>query len=214
MSLRIGVLLCKCGGHISNTINVDEVAEYAKTLPNVVYVANEEHLCDEETVKRLTEEVARNNLDRIAVAACTPTILDPRFMLICQRGGINPRIVEWVNIREQCAWVHADEPAKATEKAKDLVRMVVARAALAEPTAASIPQVDEEKCIKCGLCEAICPFGAIKLGKAEEEYAIKVDELLCKACGICAASCPGRAITLPVMTNEQIIAQIKTVLEA
>jgi len=208
---RIGVFVCGCGTHISKTVDVDEVRRYAEGLPDVVYATSEERLCSEETLSRVVDDVKRRNLNRIVVAACTPTLQEPRFMAITYGTGINPNMIEWVNIREQCAWVHVDNPREATEKAKDLIKMAVSKARFPRPVGVDIPQVDREKCIRCALCMSVCPFGAVRIGETEE-HAVQIDELLCRRCGICAASCPAMAITLPTLPTEQIIAQVRAAL--
>jgi len=141
--LRIGVFVCNCGTNIGGFLDVPEVAEYSKTLPGVVYVKENLFTCSESGVNEIKEGIKNNNLNRVVVAACTPLTHEPTFRAACEEAGLNPYLFEFVNIREQCSWVHKNEREEATQKAKDLVRMGVARASKLEPkdriTAGVIP---------------------------------------------------------------------------
>ena len=130
---RIGVFICHCGHNIASTVNVEEVVEYAKTLPNVAYAGHNLYSCSEEGLGSIKRSITENGLDRVVVAACTPRTHEPLFRRACEQAGINKYLFEFVNIREHCSWIHAKEPKEATEKAKKLVAMGVAKAALLEP---------------------------------------------------------------------------------
>jgi len=130
---RIGVFVCHCGINIGGTVNVPEVVEYAKTLPNVVYTEHNLYTCSEDTQKRIREKIEEFNLNRVIVASCTPRTHEPLFRETVQEAGLNPYLFEMTNIRDQCSWVHMHEPGKATKKAKDLVRSIVAKATLLRP---------------------------------------------------------------------------------
>jgi len=130
---RIGVFVCHCGINIGGTVNVPEVVEYAKTLPDVVYTEHNLYTCSEDTQKRIREKIKEFNLNRVIVASCTPRTHEPLFRETVREAGLNPYLFEMTNIRDQCSWVHMREPEKATEKAKDLVRSVVAKARLLKP---------------------------------------------------------------------------------
>ncbi|UCE36744.1 MAG: CoB--CoM heterodisulfide reductase iron-sulfur subunit A family protein [Thermoplasmata archaeon] len=130
---RIGVFICHCGINIGGVVDVPGVVEYAKTLPNVAYAENNLYTCSQDTQKKIREKIEENNLNRVIVASCTPRTHQPLFQNTCAEAGLNPYLFEMANIRDQCSWVHMHEPAKATQKAKDLVRMVVAKAGLLEP---------------------------------------------------------------------------------
>jgi heterodisulfide reductase subunit A len=130
---RIGVFVCHCGINIGGVVDVPDVVEYAKTLPNVAYAENNLYTCSQDTQKKIRETIEENNLNRVIVASCTPRTHQPLFQNTCAEAGLNPYLFEMANIRDQCSWVHMHEPAKATQKAKDLVRMVVAKAGLLEP---------------------------------------------------------------------------------
>ncbi len=130
---RIGVFVCHCGINIGSVVNVPEVMEYARTLPNVVYVDRNLYTCSGDTQKRIKEVIEKNDLNRVVVASCTPRTHEPLFQNTIREAGLNKYLFEMANIRDQCSWVHRLEPEKATEKAKDLVRMSVAKAATLEP---------------------------------------------------------------------------------
>ena len=134
-SPRIGVFVCNCGINISSVVRVPEVVEYAKTLPNVVYVQENLFSCSQDAQDKLVHVIKEQNLNRVVVAACSPRTHEPLFQETVRNSGLNKYLFEQANIRDQCSWVHADEPDAATEKAKDLVRMGVSRAQLIEPLA-------------------------------------------------------------------------------
>jgi heterodisulfide reductase subunit A len=130
---RIGVFVCHCGINIGGVVNVPEVTEYAKTLPYVAYAEANLYTCSQDTQKLISEKIQQNRLNRVIVASCTPRTHEPLFRETVQEAGLNPYLFEMVNIRDQCSWVHMHEPKEATEKAKDLVRSVVAKAKLLQP---------------------------------------------------------------------------------
>ena len=130
---RIGVFICNCGINIGGYIDIPALLAYAKTLPNVAYVEDNLFTCSQDTQVRMTENIDKQNLNRVVVAACTPITHEPLFRETLIDAGLNKYLFEMANIRNQDSWVHMKEPQKATEKAKDLVRMAVARVALLKP---------------------------------------------------------------------------------
>jgi heterodisulfide reductase subunit A len=130
---RIGVFVCHCGINIGAYVNVPEVVEYAKQLPNVVHAEHNLFTCSEEGISAIKKAIKEYNLNRVIVSSCTPRTHEPLFRAACEEAGLNKYLFEFVNIRDQCSWVHMQEPEKATEKAKDLIRMGVAKARLLEP---------------------------------------------------------------------------------
>jgi len=130
---RIGVFVCHCGINIGAYVNVPEVVEYVKQLPNVVHAERNLFTCSEEGISAIKKGIKEYNLNRVIVASCTPRTHEPLFRAACEEAGLNKYLFEFVNIRDQCSWVHMREPEKATEKAKDLIRMGVAKARLLEP---------------------------------------------------------------------------------
>jgi len=130
---RIGVFICHCGVNIGGVVNVPEVTEYAKKLPHVTYAEHNLYTCSEAGLAAIKKAMEEYNLNRVVVASCTPRTHEPLFRATCKEAGLNPYLFEMANIREHCSWVHMHEPEKATEKAKDIIRMSVAKAALLEP---------------------------------------------------------------------------------
>ncbi len=130
---RIGVFVCNCGINIGGIINIPELNKYAATLPNVVYVEDNLFTCSQDTQVTITKVIEEQNLNRMVVAACTPITHEALFRETMIDAGLNKYLFEMANIRNQDSWVHMKEPAAATEKAKDLLRMAVARAGLLKP---------------------------------------------------------------------------------
>ncbi|OYD15860.1 disulfide reductase [candidate division WOR-3 bacterium JGI_Cruoil_03_51_56] len=128
---RIGVYVCHCGTNIAQTVDVEAVAEYAGTLPNVVVARDNMYMCSDPGQALIRKDIKEHRLDRVVVAACSPRMHEPTFRGAVFGAGMNPYLFEMCNIREQCSWVHQDRE-KATQKASDLVRSSVARAALLE----------------------------------------------------------------------------------
>ncbi len=131
--IRIGVFICHCGTNIGGILDVHSITEYAKTLPNVVYAADNIYTCSEVGLTEIRENIKEHNLNRVVVASCTPRTHEPLFRTTCYEAGLNPYLFEMVNIRDQDSWVHMKEPEKGTEKAKGLIRMGVSKAALLQP---------------------------------------------------------------------------------
>jgi len=130
---RIGVFVCRCGTNIAGVIDVPAVVEYAKTLPGVVYVADNLFSCAQDTQEKMTQIIKEQRLNRVVVAACSPLTHETLFQETVVNAGINKYLFEMANIRNQCSWVHGAEKEAATEKAKDLVRMAVGKVAFFEP---------------------------------------------------------------------------------
>lgn len=132
---RIGVFVCHCGANIGRIVNVPETVEYAKTLPHVVYAQEQLFSCATNSAKQISDVAKEQGLNRVVVAACSPRTLEPLFRDTLREAGINQYYYDMANIREHCSWVHSKEKEAATEKARDIIRMSVARAGLLEPLA-------------------------------------------------------------------------------
>ena len=132
-AVRIGVFVCCCGTNIAGTVDVPGVVEFAKGLPGVVFSEQNMFSCSQDTQDKMSQVIQEEGLNRVVVAACTPKTHEPLFQETLTSAGINKYLFEMVNIRNQCSWVHKDDPDAATVKAKDLVRMAVAKAGLLEP---------------------------------------------------------------------------------
>ena len=130
---RIGVFVCQCGSNIASIINVDELTTYAKTLPDVAHAESMSYPCSQKGQDEVVASVKKNKLDRVVVAGCSPRLYEPTFQRCVSKADLNPWLFEMANIREFSSYCHKADPAKATEKAKDTLRMAVAKARLLEP---------------------------------------------------------------------------------
>ena len=135
---RIGLFICHCGINIGAYVDVPSLVKYTKTIPHVVYAEENLYTCSEDTQRNIIEKIKKYKLNRIVVASCTPRTHEPLFQVTIQEAGLNPHLLEMANIRDQCSWVHMDNPKDATHKAKGLIRMAIAKAVLLE----SIPTVE------------------------------------------------------------------------
>jgi heterodisulfide reductase subunit A-like polyferredoxin len=141
---RIGVFVCNCGINIGGVVDVPAIVDYVRTVPNVEYVQSNLFSCSEDAQKQMTEEIREHDLNRVVVAACTPSSHQPIFQDMLRNAGLNKYLFEMANIRNQCSWVHQAEPEMATEKSKDLIRMAVAKARLIEPLEALTIGIDQK----------------------------------------------------------------------
>jgi heterodisulfide reductase subunit A len=140
---RVGVFVCCCGTNIAGFVDVPAVVEFAKTLPNVTYAEQNLFSCSQDTQGQISQIIKEHRLNRVVVSACTPKTHEPLFQETLTSGGLNKYLFEMANIRNQCSWVHKDDMEMATEKAKDLVRMAVAKVALYEPLEEPIMKINQ-----------------------------------------------------------------------
>jgi len=131
--LRIGVFVCHCGLNIAGTVDIKQVVEYAKTIPDVVYVKDNRYTCADPGQEEIRKGIREHKLNRVVVAACSPRMHEPTFRRTVSEAGLNPFLFEMANIREFASWCHPNAPQEATERAKDAVRMAVAKARLMMP---------------------------------------------------------------------------------
>ncbi len=130
---RIGVMVCHCGINIGKYVDIPQVIESIKALPNVEFCEDNLYSCSSDSQERIKEVIKEYNLNRFLVASCTPRTHESLFQETCQEAGLNKYLFEMVNIRDQCSWVHMTEKELATQKAIDLVRMGVAKSRLLKP---------------------------------------------------------------------------------
>ena len=130
---RVGVFVCHCGANIGRVVDVPAVVAYASGLENVVHAQESLFACSTDNAQQISDQIREKGLNRVVVAACTPRTHEPLFRDTCREGGINQYFYEMANIREHCSWVHSKDPENATQKAKEIVRMSVARTSLLEP---------------------------------------------------------------------------------
>jgi heterodisulfide reductase subunit A len=130
---RIGVFICDCGSNIAGAVDTEAVTEHAATLPGVVACIRNKYTCAEPGQQEIKSAIVEQKLERVVVASCSPRMHEPTFRGCVWDVGMNPYLMEMANLREHCSWVHGDNPAEATAKAKDLVASAVARAARLQP---------------------------------------------------------------------------------
>jgi len=140
---RIGVFVCHCGTNIAGVVNIPEIVEYTKTLPNVAFADAYTYVCSTPGQEMIINAIKEQNLNGVVVAACSPRLHEPTFRRATERGGVNQFLFSMANIREQNTWVHMEMPEEATRKAKDLIRMEVARASKLEPLEAKVVPVEK-----------------------------------------------------------------------
>ena len=139
--VRIGAFVCHCGNNIGGVVNVPEVVAFASRLPDVIHAEDNLYSCSEAGLSAIKESIKKHKLNRVVVASCTPRTHEPLFKKACEEAGLNKYLFEFVNIREHCSWIHMQHKDEATEKAKILVKMGVAKAGFLEP------QVEEESSV-------------------------------------------------------------------
>jgi len=139
---RVGVFICHCGINIGAIVDVPDVVEYAATLPNVAFAERNLYTCSQDTQERIRERIQEHGLNRVVVASCTPRTHEPLFQETIRGAGLNPHLFEMANIREQASWVHRGDHPSATEKAKELVTMAVAKARRLHPVQTSTFEVN------------------------------------------------------------------------
>jgi heterodisulfide reductase subunit A len=149
---RVGVLVCHCGTNIAGVVDIQKVLEDVKQLPHVVFATNFMFTCSTETQQAIVDIIKEHRLNRVVVAACSPKTHEPLFQETLKEAGLNPYLFELANIRDQCSWVHGNNPEKATRKSEELIRASVARAIQLEPLYdKSYPVVNEGLVVGGGL---------------------------------------------------------------
>ncbi|SPD75717.1 conserved hypothetical protein [uncultured Desulfobacterium sp.] len=160
---RIGVFVCNCGINIGGIVDVPSVQEYAGRLPNVVFTDSNLFTCSQDTQEKIKEKIKEHNLNRVVVASCSPKTHEPMFMETLEACGLNRYLFEMANIRNQNSWIHSKAPDLATQKAKDLVRMAVARAGTLKPLAQKVISVTQKALVIGGGVAGM--NAALNLGK-------------------------------------------------
>ncbi|MGQ9556754.1 MAG: FAD-dependent oxidoreductase [Desulfurispora sp.] len=169
---RIGVFVCHCGINIGSVVNVPEVVEFAARLPHVVHAQEGLYVCSQDSQAQMKQIIDEKKLNRVVVASCSPRTHKPLFQETMRDAGLNKQLFEMANIRDQCSWVHQNQPDRATAKAKDLVKMAVAKAATLQPV----------KPVTVGVVPAALVIGGgvagmtAALGLAEQGYDVHLVE--------------------------------------
>ena len=171
---RIGVFVCHCGANIGRIVGVPSTVEYALTLPNVVYAQEQLFSCATNSAQQISDMAKEKGLNRVVIAACSPRTLEPLFRDTLQEAGINQYYLDMANIREQCSWVHAKEKEEATQKAKDIIRMSVARACRLKPLQEfDLPVNKAALVVGGGIAGMTCALSIAKQG--HEVYLVEKD---------------------------------------
>jgi heterodisulfide reductase subunit A2 len=157
---RVGVFICHCGSNIASVVDVRAVVERTRMLPHVVYASHNLYTCADDNQQLIKAVIKEHGLNRVIVASCTPRTHEPIFRDTLRDAGLNPYLLEMANIRDQCSWVHSNQPARATEKAADLVRMAVSRVARLEPLEQATAPVENAALVVgggvAGMTAALC----------------------------------------------------------
>jgi heterodisulfide reductase subunit A len=149
---RIGVFVCHCGSHIASVIDIEDLTKYAEALPNVVYATHTNYPCSHQGQEEIVAAIKKHNLDRVVVAGCSPRLYEPTFQRCVSQANLSPWLFEMANIREFASWPHSSTPEKATEKAKETLKMAVAKARLLEAmTPIELPIVKKAMVIGGGI---------------------------------------------------------------
>ncbi|WP_459910822.1 FAD-dependent oxidoreductase [Desulfotomaculum defluvii] len=194
---RVGVFVCNCGINIGAVVKVSEVVEYAKGLSGVVHTEEFLFTCSADNIIKIKERILEHDLNRVVVASCTPRTHAPLFQSSMKEVGLNPYLYEHANIREQSSWVHRNRPEDATEKAKDLVRMAVAKVRLLKPVQPAFVDLDQRTLVVGGGVAGLT--NALSL--AEQGYPVTLVEK--------SATLGGHAVELRYsLTGENILESI------
>lgn len=154
---KIGVYVCHCGHNIAGTVNVEDVAVWASDLPGVTVARDYKFMCSSLGQELIEEDIKKQGLTRVVVAACSPHMHEPTFRGACSRAGLNPYLFEMANIREHASWVHQDDKPAATEKAKSIISGAVSRARELEPLEASKHQFTRQPWWSVGVSQGLTP---------------------------------------------------------
>ena len=182
-ALRIGVFVCECGSNIAGSLDCEAVREFAETLPDVACAVLNKYTCAEPGQQEIKKHIKEHNLNRVVVASCTPRMHEPTFRQCVSDAGLNPYLMEMANIREHCSWAHLNNWDGATVKAKDIVKVAVARARLLQPRIESVLPVMKDVLVVGGGVAGI----QASLDLADAGYYVNLVEKEASVGGIMAA---------------------------
>lgn len=211
---RTGVFLCTCHAAMSATLDLDGLHARSKGKQGVAHVETIDFLCHRRSRDRISEAIRSEKLDRLVIGACSPLLYLKEFEEAAGKAGLMPSMVEMVNLREQCSWVHKDKK-EASKKAEDLISMALAKVSLAKPNNEGTKvRVSDEACSGCGVCQATCRVNAIKMvdipGRPGHRLA-NVNSSVCEGCGACVAACPSAAMDQARFSNAEVTAEIDSI---
>ena len=172
---RIGVFVCYCGLNIAGTLDMAQLMEYCKTQPDVVVVMKNRYTCADPGQNEIKKAIAEHNLNRVVVAACSPKMHEPTFRNCVQDAGLNPFLFEMANIREMCSWCHPSNKQVATDKAKEIIRMALAKVRLLAPlTRFKVPVTNKAMVIGGGIAGIYAALDMANMGY--KVYLVERDE--------------------------------------
>lgn len=172
---RVGVFICHCGLNIAGTLDIQELVNFSQELPNVVYVKENRYTCADPGQTEIRAGIEENNLNRVVVAACSPRMHEETFRKTVEEAGLNPFLFEMANIREMCSWAHPSIPEKATEKAKEIIQIAVAKARLLEPlTKFKVPVTNQAMVVGGGIAGINAALDMANMGF--KVYLVEKDE--------------------------------------
>jgi heterodisulfide reductase subunit A len=172
---RVGVFICHCGLNIAGTLDIQELIKFSEELPNVVYVKENRYTCADPGQTEIRAGIDENNLNRVVVAACSPRMHEETFRKTVEEAGLNPFLFEMANIREMCSWAHPSIPEKATEKAKEIIQIAVAKARLLEPlTKFKVPVTNQAMVVGGGIAGINAALDMANMGF--KVYLVEKDE--------------------------------------
>ncbi len=172
---RVGVFICHCGLNIAGTLDIQELINFSEELPNVVYVKENRYTCADPGQTEIRAGIDENNLNRVVVAACSPRMHEETFRKTVEEAGLNPFLFEMANIREMCSWAHPSIPEKATEKAKEIIQIAVAKARLLEPlTKFKVPVTNQAMVVGGGIAGINAALDMANMGF--KVYLVEKDE--------------------------------------
>lgn len=214
---RIGIFLCRC--HDSGSCEVldfERLAGHLKKHSDVVFLEEHTNLCSEESKKSFKKVIKKQKLDRVLLGMCTPSKHLEEFRELAGEAGLNRYMVDSVNIREQIAFIHADEPEEAQLKLHDQFDMGLAKLRATVPAEKVYALVNERKCNGCEICYTVCDKDAITMvpdvhGRVASISSVDKDK--CWGCGVCVTSCPVHAMDMTIYSNKEMVAQLDAFIE-
>ena len=201
-AIRIGVFLCRCHDKGScDMLDFARLREFLQGYKDIVLVEEQDHLCSPESMQGFKESIADNRLNRIILGMCSPNKHLEEFRDAAKEMGVNRYLVDSVNIREQIAFIHLDEPEEMQVKLADQFAMAIAKSRATQPADKVYAVVDDHRCNGCHICYTVCDKDAIamvsdKYGRFSEVAWVDKDK--CWGCGVCVTSGPVDAIDMTV----------------
>lgn len=172
---RVGVFICHCGLNIAGTLDIAELVNFSQELPNVVYVKENRYTCADPGQTEIRAGIEENNLNRVVVAACSPRMHEATFRQTVEDAGLNPFLFEMANIREMCSWAHPSIPVQATDKAKEIIQIAVAKVRLLEPlTKFKVPVTNQAMVVGGGIAGINAALDMANMGF--KVYLVEKDE--------------------------------------